>query len=92
MNRPCAAAKVWCPDDEPEPEGLFNKATCPDAPPHWFAEDPGYAAELYGLERGLVTLGGPSKEYNVHVIDGRGVLYKFKVKVGHELTAHVRAA
>ena len=44
-------AKIWCPTDESEPEGLFNKASCPHAPPNWFREEPELAAELYALER-----------------------------------------
>lgn len=83
------ATKVWCPADEAEPEGLFNKASCPEAPPNWFREEPEVAAELYAMER---HSGRHQTEYEVLVRCDQGKLHKFTVKVGYELTAHVRAA
>lgn len=80
------AMKIWCPDDEPVPEGLTNLTT---APPNWFREDPEYAAELYGLERGAPK---GSVEYRVHVLDTQGQLHVFQVKVGLQLEANVRKA
>lgn len=79
------AVKVWCPRDEFEPEGLFNKATCPDTPDQWFAEDPEYAAQLYGITRG-------EGDYEIHVLDSDGVLHRFNTRVRRELNAYVKAA
>lgn len=67
------AAKVWCPDEEPEPEGLFNPTTCPGAPSRWFHEAPDLAAELYALERftsGVLRL-------RVNVLDEGGETHTF---------------
>lgn len=85
--------KVWSPDDEAEPEGLSNLKS---APPNWFREEPQYAAELYGLERGnpnhgSVRGGSPSKTYRVHVLDDSGTLHKFNVKVAWTIVAQVES-
>lgn len=74
--------KVWSPDTEPRPRGLFNKSTCPKAPPHWFKEEPEYAAELFGLET--------RKSGRVHVLDSDGRLHMFEVEVGVIIDAKVR--
>jgi hypothetical protein len=73
------AVKIWA-EDEPKPEG--GKAHNTGAPPNWFKEDPEYAAELYGLERGL-------GEYKVTVLDDDGSTHKFTVKVHQQLVARV---
>lgn len=83
------AAKVWA-YDEPEPEGLFNKATCPEAPPNWFREEPEYAAELYALERG--THRGARTAYKINVLDEDGKLHRFEVEVAWQPNAIVRRA
>lgn len=76
------AAKVWT-SKEPEPEGLFNKAMCPAAPPNWFREDPEYAAELFGLELGV-------GDHTVNVLDTAGVHHRYDVSVAREIHARVR--
>jgi len=73
------AVKVWA-RDEPKPEG--NVAHYTGAPPNWFKEEPKYAAELYGLERG-------EGAYTINVLDDEGAHYEFKVKVRLELQAIV---
>jgi len=91
------AVKVWCPADEPEPSGLFNKASCPDAPPSWFKEWPEVAAELYALERASFVVKkdgsqGRTRFSNIiHVLDDAGQLHKFKGQAGMELVAHIEA-
>lgn len=80
------AAKVWA-GDEGQPEGLFNKATCPNAPANWFREEPPYAAELYAMER--FDRKSPNSRMTVYVLDTAGVLHTFNVQVGLELTAKV---
>lgn len=94
------AVKVWCPARETEPEGLFNKATCPDAPANWFREDPEYAAELYALElhgelaKAVSRVPGMPKrshvQFDITVVDDQGATHKFAVEVGYELTAHTK--
>ena len=81
---PAVAAKVWCPANEPEPMGLFNRATCPQAPANWFREEPADAAELFGLEIGV-------GDFEVHVLDTAGVLHRFNVSTARDLNAHVKA-
>lgn len=99
------AAKVWCPEDENEPEGLFNKGACPEVPSHWFKEEPSKAAELYAMERfgeakkrpvskdgfeRLVWEFMHKEERLIHVLDNEGKLHKFKVKTKYEVTSHVQ--
>lgn len=74
--------KIWA-EDEAMPEGLFNKTTLPNAPPNWFREDPVYAAELYGLERG-------TGQYNLNVLDDEGNIHHFKIEVVRSLTASIQ--
>lgn len=78
------AEKIWCPAYEAQPEGLFNKATCPEAPANWFREDPEYAAQLFAMERFNRKEG--SATYVVHVLDNQSKLHVFTLQVGLELT------
>jgi len=73
--------KIWC-DDEPEPDGLFNRSTCQEAPPNWFREEPSVAAELYALERDVGNR-------RVNVIDDAGRRYVFSTKVRWALEVKV---
>jgi len=90
-------AKIWCPDNEPEPEGVFNRESCPDAPPNWFRVHPEAAAELYALERASFvvkkdgTQGRTRFSNIIHVLDDTGKLHKFKGRAGMELVAHIEA-
>ncbi len=86
------AVKVWA-SDESRPEG-DKLSNLPTAPKSWFKEEPVMAAELYGLERGLVAQmygvhASGLKDYEVFVLDDLGVTHEFLVKVRHELVAHV---
>lgn len=72
---------IWASDEVP-PSSLFNRGTCPAAPPHWFREEPAYAAELYGLER------GPG-QYVIYIIDAEGASHRFDVKVQQTIEALV---
>jgi hypothetical protein len=97
--------KVWCPADESEPEGVFNKKSCPDCPLGWFNnESPEVAAELYALERAsfVVKKGVSQCQVDnapgrtrfsgiIHVLDDQGKLHKFKGRAGMELVAHVES-
>ena len=92
--------KIWCPYDEPEPEGVFNRESCPDCPLGWFNEPPEAAAELYALERasfGVKKDGSQGRTrfsniiHIIHVIDDTGKLHKFKGRAGMELVAHIEA-
>ena len=96
--------KVWCPEDESEPEGVFNKASCPDCPLGWFNEPPEVAAELYALERASFrikkvvascqvdnTPGRTRFSGTIHVLDDAGKLHKFKGQAGMELVAHIES-
>lgn len=78
------ATKVWCPALEPQPKGLFNRSTCPHAPPGWFREEPEYAAELYALE-----LGGEAERV-IQVVDTIGAVFTFKVSTKREIRATVQ--
>lgn len=80
------AAKVWA-SDESEPEGLFHRETLPDCPPTWLWEEPAYAAELYGLER---FKGPESCVYTVNVLDTKGELHRFEVRVARMPVATVK--
>lgn len=79
------AAKVWA-SDENEPEGLFNKTSCPTAPPNWFREEPVYAAELYALERYGRS---PKREMVIHVRDTDGVTHTFRAEVGLQVQVSI---
>lgn len=81
--------KVWCPTIEPEPEGLFNKGTCPDAPKNWFREEPAVAAELYALELGGGR-GHYTTKYEIRVLDEGGTYHRFQTETCRELVALVR--
>lgn len=74
------AVKVWLAGEAEPPDGHGHTTK---APPHWFEEDPRYAAELYGLEK------GPG-DYRVRIRDNRGALLEFQVSVGHVPQATVR--
>ncbi len=80
--------KVWCPAIESEPEGLFNRDTCPDASAQWFHEEPACAAELYALELGSGDEPHVGK-LEIHVIDKGGTLHRFQTETRRELVAHV---
>jgi len=100
------AVKVWCPDEESEPEGLFNKASCPDTPANWFREPPDKAAELYALERFTEVSKNKStakdfyqrtyeahahkEDRIVHVLDDQGKLHKFKIRQQYDITQHTQ--
>lgn len=73
------AIKVWCPDDEGKPEGLFNKYACPDAPANWFREEPALAAELFALERWGSTPSTITRR--VIVLDEQHVEHTFQTTV-----------
>ena len=70
--------KVWCPTQEPMPEGLFNTTSCPEAPPHWFRECPELAAELYALE---IHKGKSEETYHVAVLDSTAARHTFTVRI-----------
>lgn len=89
------AAKVWCPEEEAEPEGIVPPEM--DAPPNWFREDPAYAAELYVLEKELQTtrpdpMALEKTERHVRVIDTQGKTHDFHTtaRVRRELEVAVR--
>ena len=84
--------KIWCPENEQEPEGLFNKASCPNVPPNWFRESPEFAAELYAMERCSPEdmIAHKPTLCRVHVLDTEHVLHKFDVRIVYEMTAHVK--
>lgn len=75
-------AKIWDPDREREPHGLFNQETCPEAPPRWFEEEPEYAAELFGMET--------KRSGTLSVLDTEGRLHRIRVEVSRELHAEAR--
>ncbi len=81
------AVKVWCPAIENEPDRLFNQETCPEAPPHWFEEEPKDAAELYGLE--LFMMDRQRTVWTIHVLDNAGMTHLFRVTVNREIGASV---
>jgi len=74
--------KIWDPDREPKPEGLFNRKTCPEAPPRWFEEEPEYAAELFGLET--------KRNGTLKIIDANGETHEIRVEVSREFHAETR--
>jgi hypothetical protein len=80
------AVKVWA-DDEPKPpaDQSTNLSTVPSQ--NWLREEPAYAAELYGLERGA---GHRGAVYRVNVLDNEDVTHHFTVTVAHQITATVR--
>lgn len=80
------AIKVW-ELGKPEPEGLFDRQACPNAPANWFAEDPALAAQLYAME--ISGEGRPDGPVTVCVLDDASTLHEFKVRVAHVLDAIV---
>lgn len=79
------ANKIWA-SDEPMPSG--DKAHGQTAPSGWFREPLVFAAELYGLERGIPE-GMQEKTYTVFVLDNEGNTHTFTVQVRRELSARV---
>lgn len=78
------ADKIWA-SDEVMPSG--DQAHNQKAPPNWFHEHVEYAAELYGLERGLPE-NVSDKEYTIFVIDNEGGSHTFAVRVRRQLVAY----
>jgi hypothetical protein len=79
------ATKVWA-EDESVPVGVTNLKTCPGGPSGgWLRESPEYAAELYGLERGV-------GKYRVHVLDDSAIETVYDVEVVRDIRASVRRA
>ena len=82
------AVKVWADDEAiPTADQSTNLRTVPSQ--NWLKEEPAYAAELYGLERGT---GNREAEYLVNVLDDEGVTHRFLVTVARQITASVRKA
>jgi hypothetical protein len=94
-------AKIWCPDDEMEPEGRLVAHIGPGHKPRnplstWFREPPEQAAELYALERWILESPKPRNErrtvYQVRIRDEDGEIHNFEVKLSWEMKidAHVK--
>jgi hypothetical protein len=83
--------KIWEVHEAEPPDGVLHQLKT--APPHWFHEDPAYAAELYGLELYSQRTSTDSfrgmNQYIIHVIDDEDTKFVFTVKVGVEIVARV---
>lgn len=79
--------KVWVPSEEPEPEGLFNPKTCPNAGPLALQnceDDLDLLVELFALER------RKEGKATVHVLDDEGKVHIVDIDVRRELNVYQR--